>query len=112
MRPAKRFGRSSDRPEERSERNDSGRGRFERRDSGRPGRDSKLEMFEVICDECGRKCEVPFKPTTSKPVYCSDCFKKKGNSKGSFNKSSGQSSEELEQINRKLDKIMKALGIE
>ena len=94
-------------------RDSEGHGRkFEKRGSDRQGRDSKLEMFEVICDECGRKCEVPFKPTTSKPVYCSDCFKKKGNSKGSFNKSSGQSSEELEKINRKLDKIMKALGIE
>ena len=30
---------------------------------------------DLICDKCGKECEVPFKPTSSKPVYCSDCFK-------------------------------------
>ncbi|PIR14050.1 hypothetical protein COV49_00170 [Candidatus Falkowbacteria bacterium CG11_big_fil_rev_8_21_14_0_20_39_10] len=34
-------------------------------------------MHGAICDECGKDCEVPFKPTGDKPVYCSDCFKGK-----------------------------------
>jgi len=35
-------------------------------------------MFKAICSNCGKECEVPFKPTGSKPVYCSDCFEKFG----------------------------------
>lgn len=34
------------------------------------------QMHQTICSECGRSCEVPFKPTGSKPVYCSNCFNK------------------------------------
>ncbi len=32
------------------------------------------EMFSATCSSCGRTAEVPFRPTGSKPVYCSDCF--------------------------------------
>ena len=32
------------------------------------------EMFEAICDGCGKTATVPFRPSGSKPVYCSDCF--------------------------------------
>ena len=32
------------------------------------------EMFTATCDGCGREARVPFRPTGSKPVYCSDCF--------------------------------------
>jgi len=31
-----------------------------------------------VCDECGKDCKVPFKPSGDKPIYCSDCFEKKG----------------------------------
>ncbi len=79
-------------------------GRFDRRDSSR--RSSRIEMHEVVCDKCGKECEVPFKPTSSKPVYCSDCFKKDDD------RSKGRSSSGLDEINKKLDKIMKALKIE
>jgi CxxC-x17-CxxC domain-containing protein len=41
------------------------------------GRDERPEMHKAICSECGRDCEVPFRPTGDKPVYCSDCFKNK-----------------------------------
>lgn len=34
------------------------------------------EMFQATCASCGKSCEVPFRPTGSKPVYCNDCFKK------------------------------------
>ena len=26
---------------------------------------------------CGREAQVPFRPTSGKPVYCSDCFRSK-----------------------------------
>ena len=32
------------------------------------------EMFSATCANCGREAQVPFRPTGSKPVYCSDCF--------------------------------------
>jgi CxxC-x17-CxxC domain-containing protein len=32
------------------------------------------EMFSATCASCGREAQVPFQPTGSKPVYCSDCF--------------------------------------
>lgn len=37
---------------------------------------SEREMFNVICAECGRETQVPFKPTEDRPVYCSDCYQK------------------------------------
>ena len=32
------------------------------------------EMFDVTCSSCGREAQVPFRPTSGKPVYCNDCF--------------------------------------
>ena len=103
----KRFGR---RDSGRFDRDDS-MGRFGRRDFERPNRSSEQRILhEAICDKCGNKCEVPFKPTGNKPVYCSDCFRKNeySDSREKLNSSQG----ELEQINQKLDKILKALNIE
>jgi len=34
------------------------------------------EMHKAVCSDCGNECEVPFKPTEGKPVYCRDCFAK------------------------------------
>ena len=35
------------------------------------------EMHKATCSECGNECEVPFKPTEGKPVYCRDCYSKR-----------------------------------
>lgn len=32
------------------------------------------QMFKATCSDCGKECEVPFKPTEGKPVYCKDCY--------------------------------------
>lgn len=90
--------------------NTSGRGspdRFERRG----GSGFRKEMHEVICDKCGQKCEVPFLPTSNKPVYCSDCFRKNEHtdSRRSEAPVRDNSRAELEQINQKLDKILALL---
>ncbi len=74
------------------------------RDYGRFGRRGFKEKFRVICDTCGKSCEVPFKPTGSKPVQCSDCFRKGGGAR------SADRSAELEKINAKLDRILELLG--
>lgn len=40
------------------------------------GRDrGPREMFTATCSNCGREAQVPFRPTTGKPIYCSDCFR-------------------------------------
>ncbi len=98
----RRSGRSSDR----SSRRDSGRSSFEKR------------MHEVTCDKCGQSCEVPFKPTGGKPVYCSDCFRKEGGSESQSSsrresrprQESNRPSAEFQQINAKLDKILEVLN--
>ena len=64
-----------------------------------------FEMTKVTCSSCGVECEVPFKPTSNKPVYCDNCFSKK-------DKVSSDKHSNLDIINEKLDKIMKALKIE
>ena len=38
---------------------------------------SGKEMHKATCAECGKECEVPFKPDPSRPVYCRECFAKK-----------------------------------
>ncbi|MFA6436368.1 MAG: CxxC-x17-CxxC domain-containing protein [Candidatus Gracilibacteria bacterium] len=38
-------------------------------------RGPRMEMHPATCAECGESCEVPFKPTGSRPVLCRDCFK-------------------------------------
>ena len=72
-------------------------------------------MHEAVCDNCGKKCEVPFKPTGNKPIYCSECFGKGDKGKGSkparpASRSEAGESKQFELINTKLDKILKALG--
>lgn len=59
----------------------SGGGDFRRggfggnRESDRP-----VEMHQVVCGKCGKDCEVPFRPTNDRPVYCSNCFENNRNS--------------------------------
>lgn len=53
---------------------------------GRPGGNRDFgprEMFSATCAECGKPCEVPFRPNGEKPVYCNVCFgKNKPNQSG------------------------------
>jgi CxxC-x17-CxxC domain-containing protein len=34
------------------------------------------EMHKAVCADCGKECEVPFKPSGGRPVYCRDCYRK------------------------------------
>lgn len=99
-----------------------GGGDFRRRDSGR------REMHKAVCDECGKNCEVPFRPSGDKPIYCSDCFERKegGSLKRSSRTRSGGSGfekrdntnkqllEQVSSLNSKLDRILKVIesGVE
>jgi CxxC-x17-CxxC domain-containing protein len=43
---------------------------------GFEGNFGEREMHKAICADCGKECEVPFKPTEGRPVYCRECFQK------------------------------------
>jgi len=54
--------------------------RFDKRERfSRGGREDSFRersFTKAICAECGTECEVPFKPTGDRPVYCKECFSK------------------------------------
>ena len=62
-------------------------GRFNRNNSfgGNNNRDDR-QMHETTCSDCGRRCEVPFKPSNSKPVYCNGCFKRDSNPRDDYSR--------------------------
>lgn len=35
------------------------------------------QLYEAICADCSKVCEVPFRPTENRPVYCKDCWAKR-----------------------------------
>ena len=80
------------------------------------------QMFKATCDNCGKECEVPFRPTSGKPVYCSDCFEKMGGRNGDRDERSERvrpefraasnnfdQSKQIDALNLKLDKIISLL---
>lgn len=96
------------------------RGGFGRNRGGFGGRDSgRREMFSAVCSECSKECQIPFKPTSGKPVYCSECFEKMGGERDSRRpgrsnfrpqgENHDQSKIQLDAINVKLDKILAML---
>jgi len=73
-------------------------------------------MFKTVCSNCGKECEVPFRPTNGKPVYCSDCFEKMGGGRSDQRRFDDrnraprtQNGPDLGAINAKLDKILSIL---
>jgi len=90
------------------------------------GRDNgPREMHDAVCDQCGKNCQVPFRPTGEKPVYCSSCFEAKeggrndrssGGRSGGFERRSAPSGgdnkqvlEQLTSLSSKLDKVISLL---
>ncbi|MFC1704029.1 CxxC-x17-CxxC domain-containing protein [Candidatus Omnitrophota bacterium] len=61
--PEKHFSKSSD--------------RFHRYGNRKQGDRSRTRNFTVaVCADCNSECEVPFKPSGDRPVYCKECFSK------------------------------------
>jgi len=50
------------------------RGGFNRAPAGAGSFGRSTELFDAICADCGKSCQVPFKPNGKKPVYCKECF--------------------------------------
>ncbi len=105
---------------------------FNRRDGGRPsfprkswggsgGRDrGPVTMHQAVCAQCGKSCEVPFRPTDGKPVYCNVCFggkRETGNNRGGdrfprnniSKENNDELKEQLEILNVKMDQLIKAV---
>lgn len=82
------------------------------------------ERHEATCNNCGKPCQVPFKPNGIRPVYCSSCYKKEGNvssnrfgEKRSLQSSSESGSDrkleiQLKRLEDKIDIILDALNRE
>ncbi|MCA9355907.1 hypothetical protein H6790_00585 [Candidatus Nomurabacteria bacterium] len=76
-----------------NKKNSFGKDRGGRNGGGfRGGKPKSQNMYKAVCSDCGKTCEVPFKPTGEKPVFCSECFggKKEGgqrNQQRGFSKS-------------------------
>lgn len=110
----RRDNRSGGRDDNRFGKKDFGKRNFGGRDSGRP------QMFSAVCGDCGSPCEVPFRPSGDRPVFCNRCFKKSGGGNKSFeprfeprfepkSRNSEPRNDQFEIINVKLDKIYKIL---
>lgn len=88
-----------------------GRHDFGSRD-GRPSFGEK-RMYQAVCDQCNKACEVPFRPTGEKPVFCDACFGKGDASHGASRNIGGGNKQfqvQFDEINAKLDKILKKLA--
>lgn len=69
------------------------------------------QMFDAKCDECGNSCQVPFRPSGDKPIYCSNCFgeKKNNGTRNTEASSPTQYNQQFEELNKKLDKVLSIL---
>ncbi|HVT00752.1 MAG TPA: CxxC-x17-CxxC domain-containing protein [Patescibacteria group bacterium] len=91
----------------------------------RDDRRERPQMFPATCSNCGKACEVPFRPTGDKPVLCRDCFRQNGGPRERRDdrprfepRHDGPPppppfpphiKEELDSINQKVDKILDIL---
>ena len=89
-----------------------GSGRFDNDRRERPRARDK-QMHDAICDKCGKNCQVPFRPTGDKPIFCDKCFGKgegatfgKG---GNTSKGSNETAEQIKALSAKIDKLMEIL---
>ena len=89
-----------------------------KRDFGGERSFSDRKMHKTVCSACGKTCEVPFRPSGEKPIYCNNCFGAnygkvpgKAPSTTSAHSTGGGSmtKEQFEILNSKLDKILKAI---
>ena len=55
---------------------------FRRDRGGRENSFRERSFTKAICAECKTECEVPFKPTGDRPVYCKECFSKRKDGAG------------------------------
>jgi len=75
--PFQRF----DRPRHHDNRGDRDNS-FRRDRDDRDGGFRERSFTRVTCSDCKKECEVPFKPSAGRPVYCKECFAKRKEDRG------------------------------
>ena len=77
-------------------------------------RSEDRQMFDAVCDNCGKDCKVPFQPRGDKPIYCSNCFETRssGGENPRTNSQPAQNTAQFDQLNAKLDRILTFLSKE
>jgi CxxC-x17-CxxC domain-containing protein len=94
----------------------------ERRDRG------PRHMYSAVCAKCGKECQVPFKPTGERPIFCNDCFDRdtggsehrRSDDRGSRSRyenhsrgnDTAKTNDQFNTLNAKLDKIISLLSPE
>lgn len=97
------------------------RGDFQKKAWGERDSGNKEQMkYQALCSECGKRCEVPFRPVNGKPVFCNECFAaKRGGgdrlpAKLHYASKGGEGNNdalkrEIREMNMKIDRIMRAV---
>jgi len=81
------------------------------------GRDrEEMQKFDAVCSKCGKACQVPFRPSNTRPVYCKDCFgaprealASKKNAPATGGKSIADLTRQIAAMNIKIDTVLKLL---
>lgn len=74
-----------------------------------------VSMHSATCGSCGKDCEVPFRPTGDRPVYCKNCFDGKEHMASRTSRSTARENggddvkKQLDAISSKLEKILSLL---
>ena len=50
------------------------RGARKNNSRGGGGGFQQRRMYDVVCSDCGRDAQVPFKPSSDRPVLCKECY--------------------------------------
>ena len=77
-------------------------------------------LYDAVCDNCQKRCKIPFQPTTGRPVFCSDCFETNGqtsrkpgftpNPRSERQTEQPNYKEQFDMLNAKMDKILTLLN--
>jgi CxxC-x17-CxxC domain-containing protein len=81
------------------------------------GRDrEEMQKFDAVCSKCGKACQVPFRPSNTRPVYCKDCFGAPQSAKEKSNsfpihegKSVADLTRQIAAMNTKIDTMLRIL---
>ncbi|HBR80767.1 MAG: hypothetical protein UX09_C0040G0010 [Candidatus Uhrbacteria bacterium GW2011_GWE2_45_35] len=71
------------------------------------------QMHDATCTKCGADCQVPFRPTGDKEIFCNDCFsevKRDRPAPSRGGRDSGDMANEIKMLNEKMDKLIKLLS--
>ena len=74
------------------------------------GGDFRREMHRAVCSNCGKDCEVPFRPTGEKPVFCNECFRKDSGDSRPRERQGPNYQSQFDALNQKLDTILNLLS--